>query len=144
MTTDTSPLRDFWADAEVISIYTRAQAIEDGTLVDVTDIAKQAGFPVPVALTRAAWAATVAWDENHPEVQDEVGRLWDVLWMAYLAARRSRDTDRTSFHVLCVPNDRTGLTPFEFSTPTIVNLQMIVGPGDTAEPVLTIMLPHED
>ena len=36
--------KGFWDDAEIISIYTRAQAIEDGVLVDVTDTAKEAGF----------------------------------------------------------------------------------------------------
>ena len=34
----------------------RAQAIEDGVLVDVSDIAKEAGFRYPVALTSALWA----------------------------------------------------------------------------------------
>ena len=32
--------KGFWDDAEIISSYTRAQAIEDGVLVDVTDTAK--------------------------------------------------------------------------------------------------------
>src|SRR4051812_27741843 len=38
---------------EVIFAYTRKQAIEDGVLVDVTETAKEAGFKIPVALTRA-------------------------------------------------------------------------------------------
>ncbi len=41
---------------EPISIYTRAQALDDGFLVDVSELAKEAGFRFPVALTRAAWA----------------------------------------------------------------------------------------
>ena len=35
----------------VISTYTRAQAIEDGVLVDVGSTAQEAGFKWPVALT---------------------------------------------------------------------------------------------
>lgn len=31
---------------EVISTYTRAQAIEDGTLIDVGDMAREVGFVV--------------------------------------------------------------------------------------------------
>ena len=36
---------------EVISTYTRAQAIEDGVLVDAGPMAKEAGFNWPVVLT---------------------------------------------------------------------------------------------
>ena len=38
---------------EMIYSYTRAQAIEDGELVDVSDMAKQSGFKISVAVTRA-------------------------------------------------------------------------------------------
>ena len=33
----------------VISVYTRAQAIEDGIIVDVSETAREAGFNIPVA-----------------------------------------------------------------------------------------------
>ena len=56
---------------EPIDVYTRAQALADGALRDVTDLARDAGFRVPVALTAAAWAEAVAWDDDRPEVQDE-------------------------------------------------------------------------
>ena len=59
----------------VISTYTRAQAIEDGVLVDAGSMAKEAGFNWPVALTAAAWADCVAWteDDNRQQVyQDRV------------------------------------------------------------------------
>ena len=39
----------------VISVYTRAQAIEDGILVDVSETAREAGFRIPVAVTRSVW-----------------------------------------------------------------------------------------
>ena len=41
---------------EPISVYTRAQAIEDGVLVDAGSMASEAGFRWPVAFTAAAWA----------------------------------------------------------------------------------------
>jgi hypothetical protein len=68
-------------DFDLIHRYTRAQAIEDGVLIDVTQTAREAGFKYPVALTAAAWAKCVA---VPPGVvcQDEAGRLWDVLWSA--------------------------------------------------------------
>lgn len=36
-------------------------AIADGTLIDVTTEARDAGFKVPVAVTAAVWAEVVAW-----------------------------------------------------------------------------------
>ena len=47
--------KGFWDDAEIIYPYTRAQALEDGVLVDVSEIAKEAGIKFPVALTAAVY-----------------------------------------------------------------------------------------
>jgi hypothetical protein len=95
--------KGFWDDAEIISAYTRAQAMADGVLVDVTDTAKEAGFAYPVAMTATAWADCVAWtdeDTRRQTPQDEFGRLWDVLWMAKMAARRG---GRDSTALLALP-----------------------------------------
>ena len=63
--------------------YTRAQAIEDGILVDVSETAREAGFKIPVAVTRAVWDSLVALPEGYQGFQDERGRLWDVSgWRA--------------------------------------------------------------
>ncbi len=74
---------------EVISVYTREQAIEDGVLVDVTewgsaDKGFHGGFTCPVAFTAALWGAV----ERKVRFQDTRGRAHDVLWMASLALRR--------------------------------------------------------
>ena len=66
----------------------------------MTETAHEAGFSVPVALTRAVWLDAVEWDEANPEPQDEAGRLWDVLWMAATAARTARRTSVVEFEVL--------------------------------------------
>src|SRR5262249_26194302 len=42
-------------NADLIHRYTRAEAIRDGVLIDVSAVARQAGIRYPVALTRAAW-----------------------------------------------------------------------------------------
>jgi hypothetical protein len=89
-------LTGLFADAAVISSYTRADAIADGILVDVTEWASadkgfHGGFRCPVALTRALWSGKV--DVNampkarRPHLQDTRGRAHDVLWMASLALR---------------------------------------------------------
>jgi hypothetical protein len=41
-------------DPDLISAYSRSEALADGLLVDVTETAREAGFLYPVALTRAA------------------------------------------------------------------------------------------
>ncbi|MFZ5593708.1 MAG: DUF6573 family protein [Pseudomonadota bacterium] len=129
-------------DGAAIYTYTRAQAIADGELVDVTETAREAGFRCPVALTRGVYAECVAWDEEDNErqtYQDEAGRLWDVLWMAAFAARLGPSSEpRTSYQLHCVPRDGKS------HTPVLTTLHAHAGPGDNGELVITIMLPHED
>jgi hypothetical protein len=75
-------------NADPIYRYTRAQAIEDGVLIDVSAVAREAGIAYPVALTSAAWGRCVTVPPG-VEGQDEAGRLWDVLWLLRLAIGRS-------------------------------------------------------
>ena len=48
-----------------ISIYTRAQAIEDGVLVDITEQARQQRFVFPMAMTSALWDKCTAENLRH-------------------------------------------------------------------------------
>jgi len=79
--------KGFWDGAEVIYAYTRAQAIEDGVLIDVSSVAKEAGIKFPVAMTRTVWGKYVEVPEG-VSCQGETGRLWDILWMFRCAAAR--------------------------------------------------------
>jgi hypothetical protein len=69
--------------------------------------------------------------------QSEAGRLWDVLWMARLAAAAGRGL-RRRFAVHRVPQDGGGTR----SRRVLLVLEMHA--GDQGEPVVTIMLPVED
>ena len=51
-------------DDVVIFSYTRAEAIADGVLIDASELAKQAGFWYPVAVTAGVWAECVAVPEG--------------------------------------------------------------------------------
>lgn len=124
--------------ADFISIYTRAMALEDGSLVDVSEMAKEAGFTIPVALTRAAWSDCVEWGEEREIHQDESGRLWDVLWMTRCQVRGSAGSE-IIVRLWRIPN-REGALP----SGEEVKLRALCGPGDAGEPVITIMLPEED
>ncbi len=61
-TTPADTMREIFG--EPIHTYTRAQAIEDGQLIDVSTTAREAGIVWPVALTSAAWADCVAWTDE--------------------------------------------------------------------------------
>lgn len=125
---------------EVISVYTRAQAIADGMLIDVTAEANDAGFKVPVALTAAVWADVVAWsaeDSARQIQQDERGRLNDLLWASATLARHHTG-NRMPFQHHRVPRGANGVCR------TPIALVMTIGPGDNAEPVVTLMFPSDD
>ena len=130
----------FWGS--VIHCYTRAQAIADGVLIDVTETAKEAGFKWPVALARGAWDDCVAWSEDDNRIQthqDESGRLWDCLWMAQMSIRRSENNDGVLFYEFYrIPRDGKSWKIRKRQ------LKLIAGPGDQGEPVITILLPQED
>jgi hypothetical protein len=120
--------------ADVVYAYTRKQAIEDGVLVDVSTVAKEAGIKYPVAVTRAVWDGIIEPDEiakSHGE--SERGRLWDVLWMLRTAIKNISG-DRLDYKVIATKDGRKHTR----------ELKATCGPGDTPEPVITIMLPDED
>jgi len=140
---------------EPIFSYTRAQAIADGVLIDLTTatddkgqrLCPQVGFKVPVAITRTAWAKTIeAGGRWKPDGEGEVlelkggqsltGRLWDLLWMLRVASGKAANSDRVHFQVLVdVHGDGRRET---------ISLWALCGPGDDPQPVITIMLEGED
>jgi hypothetical protein len=138
---------------EPVSVYTREQAIADGTLVAVSEaVAREAGFRLPLALTRSVYEGCVAWTDSDTAatgvVQDQAGRLWDVVAMAALAGQHTSG-DRVRFHMYRVPrSDRhipiDDLDEDSYEALCLVSLILRCGPGDQGEPVLTIMEPGED
>lgn len=128
-----------FGEADVVSSYTRALALEDGVLVDVTTMAREAGFKVPVAMTNAAWCQCVAWgEEDKPGLgQSEDGRLWDVLFLAVMATRKV-EGPQAPFSVYSVPREGVGVTPEK------MELYLWIHPGDAGDPVCTILLEEED
>ncbi len=120
-------------ESDLVFSYTRAQAIADGVLIDVSARAREAGFLYPVALTDTVWASCVEWPADDHR-QDQSGRLWDVLSLARLAVNRAiaEKTDTIYFELSRLP-------PKGYGRQKIVTLTMRVHGGDNAEPVITIM-----
>lgn len=140
--------------AEVISVYTRAQAIADGVLVDVSDAARQLGIRFPVAMTEAAWMRYVAVGDGDGADQSESGRLHDVLYMFRHAMVRCEGSEMT-FSLYVAKNGASNTllaneaapergSGFRLARHRLVTLAAVCGPGDDAEPVITIMMPGED
>jgi hypothetical protein len=132
---------------DVESAYGGAEEIEEAVLHDVTRVAREAGFLLPVALSKGAWEECVAWapvdNERKGTLQSEEGRLWDVLWMAVNAIRVQRRRMIAPFESLlfCMLRiSREGKT----KTPEAVKLALVYTLGDELEPVITIYLPDEE
>lgn len=127
---------------EVIYSYSRREAIADGNLVDVSAMAKEAGFKIPVAVTASVWHQYIEWtdeDSENQTSQDQEGRFWDVLYMLYVAVKSyAASTNCIFYKLLIVPRD--GKTEI----PRMIELKSVIGGGDNGEPVITIMLPNED
>ena len=124
-------------DFEVIHRYTRAEALADGVLVDLSQWAAETGFVVPVACTRSVWESYIVPSEDTRSMgQSERGRAHDVLFMLFHAIRH------TNREGSVVHYDVGFLMPG--SKHETVRLKAICGPGDRGEPVMTILMPHED
>lgn len=128
-------------NADIVHTYTRQQALEDGLLVDVSELAREAGFRYPVAVTLAVHENYVHWteeDNKRQTYQDIEGRLWDILWMMRLQKKRISETGLFEFY--CIPrNDKS-----RRQTPIKTTLKALCHGDDEGEPVITIMLPNED
>lgn len=125
----------------VIHAYSRREAIHDGVRLEL-DAAREARIPWPTAITAAAHAEAIAWDEANRALQDESGRAWDVLvCTGYALARQPHEQlaeHRIPVTVWRVPNRPRA------TVPRPLQLVAYVGPGDDGEAVLTVMLPEED
>lgn len=97
----------------LVSVYTRAQAIEDGTLIDVTHIASTIGFSLPTVIT-----ATLFSDYD---TENEIAFLL-ARFLAEIVCGKKFDAE------LVTLKDAKGSNAF-----------LHFGPGDDGEPVLTLM-----
>ncbi len=122
---------------DLIFSYSRAQALADGVLIDVSELAREAGFKLPVAVSDTLYHGYLMppLDLVKAGLSFE-GRLWDTLSVLRYAIKASPATERLSFTVLFAQAPDTAPEP--------VNLLAVCGPGDSSEPVITIMLPSDD
>ena len=129
-------MRSIFADCEIISTYTRADAIRDGVLVDIT-----ANYPdshqlykYPIACTASVWSIIEASVACKKHCNDLSGVIWDLLWMSQKGIVKKIDESQHIFRVKII-----GSGPKRY-----YDFKIVCHGGDQAEPVLTIMLPNED
>ena len=121
----------FSDDTELISGYSRADAIADGVLVDLT-----AGFSIikrlykfPVACTTAVWAIISSTGN-----ENLVGEVIAVVYASQKNIIKSLDETSHLFQVFL-----ENAAPAERNT-----FKIVCHAGDNGEGVLTIMLKNED
>lgn len=127
---------------DVIHSYSRAQAIEDGVLVDlsgaeairgdVADVCRQ-HYKFPVACTATAFDIIDAAVKNKRCCNDYAGIVHDMLWMSKVAKRQINEST-IIFPVIIRGAGRRRHYDFK----------LIVGPGDRGEPAITIGIASED
>jgi hypothetical protein len=133
---DPSVATDEDDEPATISTYTRAEALVDGVLIDVSQQAKEAGIQIPTAVTRAVWNDYVELTPAAIKAGNDIeGRSWDIVWMFRRAALANRNEGEIHFQVYVV----TGCIE-----PSPVTLKALIQPGDDGKPVITISLPDED
>lgn len=126
------------SSGDLVHSYSRAQALADGVLFDVTEWASAShgffgGFKLPVAVTSAVWHDINAIPERLQGLQDVRGRAHDLLFMASLAVRKNPKSTDVKFQVL-IDIGRTRRQEY----------RVTIGPGDHGEPVITILRINED
>jgi len=134
MTAEPKPPDNPWEDVPVIYRYTRAQAIEDGVLVDVTESAKAEGSLYPVAMTSTLYHEAIRRPGGaEPEEGIKIDAVLCIRWLlrriVIVAARlleKGKNGDRVHF---CLGQ---------------IAAWALCGPGDDGRPVLTVMLEGED
>ena len=120
----------------VISVYTRAQAIEDGVLIDVSPVAMaEHGFRSPVAVTDRVWSEVVIPPGEVATWQDDLGRLNDLLTCLKYGIKRSQKASEVIFKMDVINEGEKRKT---------ITLKRTCTPGDNLEPVITVMFPDED
>lgn len=121
---------------EVIHRYTRAQAIEDGFLIDLmqdemTEVCRQ-HYRHPIACTSAVFDLMTKAVESPRHCNSYAGILHDMLWMS--RSGRKLDASTVLFTVIIAGAGRQRYHQFRLE----------IGPGDQGEPVITISRPNED
>lgn len=125
--------------------YSRAEAIESGRLIDISNTKEQreSGISFPIHISAKCWDLYVRWnpeDTAKQTYQDETGRLWDLVYMMRLAMMSANNRKSSGFIYSLYVINRDG-----FSKNSVeIKVKSSIDKGDEDEPVITICMPDED
>lgn len=136
-----SDKNDMWAGFEVISRYTRNQAISDGVLADLSaicpDVCKEIYPGISVACTEAVWRDVQKAVASEKHCNDLPGVIHDLLWMSKQLLESAVKRGDTEYIFRCI------ITGIAFRT--LHNFKCCLGVADDEKtPAITIMYPTED
>lgn len=131
---------NMWEGFEVISVYTRKQAIDDGVLADlsvlVPDVCGEIFPQVSVACSEAVWRDIQKAVASERHCNDLKGVTHDLLWMARQPLANAVKRGETAFPFKCII---TGI-----ARRTLHNFVCDMGVTDDGEkPAITIYYPGE-
>ena len=115
---------------DIVSIYTRKQAIADGVLIDLSAL-----YPNDTRIFKYNVACTIpVWEKvkNYADVHGNVA-VWD-LCLTSVRCKTKIISESEHLFECYVP----------LGAPKGTIFKIHCGPGDNYEPVLTIMMPWED
>ena len=114
---------------------TRAEAIQAGVLVDVTDQATELGLTLPVGMSKSLWEFGITGSDTIPEDLHQ-GRLRDLLMALRI---------HLSLHSVVLPISQfpAVLSFPPQTTPQICAISAVVQAHLSNEPVMTLFLPSE-
>jgi len=124
-------MKPIFSDEDIISTYTRKQALEDGFLIDITATypkeAKQI-YKFPVAMSHAVYVLVEEVAKDNYNNQATI--IWDILYMSINMKTRILSEAEHLFTVMIGQKTHT--------------LKIMVHGGDEGEGVITIMQKNED
>lgn len=114
---------------------TRAEAIQAGVLIDVTDQATEVGLTLPVGMSKSLWEFGITGSDTIPE-ELHSGRLRDLLMALRI---------HLSLHSVVLPISQfPAVLSFPPQTaPQICAISAVVQAHLSDEPVMTLFLPSE-
>jgi len=132
------PTDDLWQDADMISVYTRTEAIADEELFDLsegeTGEVCRTYYKYPIACTAMVWCLIQQAIANNKD-NSLVGILHDILWMSKASPTALSNDESTWLFEVFISGTNSDTTH---------KLKIVCGAGDNLEPVLTLMLQGED
>lgn len=120
-----------FADFDIISTYTRQDAIRDGTFIDVTQTARNCGFIIPVALTSNLYNTFIKSGRGEDSTANNLNVFLKELYQKIRANKN--------------PDDRLLYLQFNFDANghTDVWVAIEAQSPDDPSPALNVMLPED-